>query len=99
MFYLHSSTHFISHVTSWCSVHCVVFKESADTSEEQKVILGHRFVRKSKRPGSKSTCDRCGAIIWRMLQPWYRCAGKVYRTLKCYDSNDVLYINRAVMMI
>lgn len=58
--------------------HLHIAQESSETSEEQKIILGHHFSRKSKKPGSKSTCDRCGAIIWRMLQPWYRCTGKTY---------------------
>eukprot|EP00117_Sycon_ciliatum_P037407 scpid45103/ scgid27993/ Differentially expressed in FDCP 8 homolog len=48
--------------------------ESSSSNEQQKLILGHRFVRKTKKPGSKSTCDRCGAVIWRMVQIWYRCA-------------------------
>ena len=38
------------------------------------MVVGHKFELKTSR-GSKHYCEKCNAVIWGMLQEWYRCSG------------------------
>ncbi|XP_052802774.1 differentially expressed in FDCP 8 homolog A-like isoform X2 [Mya arenaria] len=41
--------------------------------EGVKLVVGHKFVLNSGA-GSKHYCERCNAVIWGVLQQWYKCS-------------------------
>ena len=43
--------------------------------ESVRTVCGHHFVEQDRR-GRNPYCERCVAVIWRLAQPWYRCAGR-----------------------
>jgi len=47
--------------------------------EGVKLAVGHKFVLNSGA-GSKHYCEKCNAVIWGMLQQWYRCSSKYWST-------------------
>ncbi|XP_046555289.1 LOW QUALITY PROTEIN: differentially expressed in FDCP 8 homolog A-like [Haliotis rubra] len=45
---------------------------SEPVSSDVKVVVGHKFREKTSR-GSKHYCEKCNAVIWGMVQAWYKC--------------------------
>ncbi|XP_064610504.1 differentially expressed in FDCP 8 homolog [Liolophura sinensis] len=49
------------------------YKEGPEPVEpDVKMVVGHKFKQKDSR-SSKHYCEKCNAVIWGMLQVWYRC--------------------------
>ncbi|XP_062923121.1 differentially expressed in FDCP 8 homolog isoform X1 [Mobula hypostoma] len=56
-------------------------QELKDPDEDEpniQILLEHRFF-KEKSKSVKQFCDKCGTIIWGLLQTWYTCTGCYYR--------------------
>ncbi|XP_048241861.1 differentially expressed in FDCP 8 homolog A-like isoform X4 [Haliotis rufescens] len=45
---------------------------SEPVSPDVKVVVGHKFREKTSR-SSKHYCEKCNAVIWGMVQAWYKC--------------------------
>ncbi|XP_052242863.1 differentially expressed in FDCP 8-like isoform X2 [Dreissena polymorpha] len=53
--------------------------------EGVKQVVGHKFVL-SSGAGSKHYCEKCNAVIWGVLQQWYKCSECGYRAhIKCLN--------------
>ncbi|OXA63877.1 Differentially expressed in FDCP 8 [Folsomia candida] len=47
-----------------------------NSSEELRIINHHQFIHQNQIVHrSPQYCDRCGGIIWTVVQHWYRCKG------------------------
>ncbi len=53
---------------------------SSQVDEATCTVAGHTFVEQSMR-GRNAYCERCMGIVWRLVQPWYRCDGGCARNV------------------
>lgn len=61
-------------------------KDGPEPVEEGvKLVVGHKFALHSGA-SSKHYCEKCNAVIWGVLQQWYKCSDCGYRShVKCLN--------------
>ena len=59
--------------------------DPSSVSESTLSVAGHRFVSQPLHATGRNVyCERCLGIVWRVVQPWLRCAECGYRAhVKC----------------